>query len=57
MDANLDHELVSAEARGAEQVRDQLRQVLDVSRRIVRLGDQQIEVVEVAALTEMLAED
>lgn len=57
METNLDQELSSAEARGAEQVRDRLRRVLEDSRRVVRLGDHQIEVVEVAALTEVLDEE
>jgi hypothetical protein len=47
-------DLALAEARGAAQVREELRRVLDDRRRIVRLGDQQIEVVEVSALTELL---
>jgi hypothetical protein len=53
----LDEEVAIAERRGAERVRAQVRDLLDDRRRVVRMGDQQIEVVEVSALTEVLAED
>jgi len=45
-----DEELALAEERGAEQLRARLREMLDERRRVVRLGDQQIEVVEVSAV-------
>ena len=44
-----------AEERGAERLRAQLREMLEDRRRVVRLGEQQIEVVEVAAVEEVLA--
>ena len=43
-------ELALAEERGAEQLRAKLREMLNDRRRVVRLGDQQIEVVEVSAV-------
>jgi hypothetical protein len=43
-------ELALAEERGAERLRAKLRDVLNERRRVVRLGDQQIEVVEVSAV-------
>jgi hypothetical protein len=45
-----------AEERGAERLRARLREMLDDRRRIVRLGEQQIEVVEVSAVEDVLAE-
>ena len=45
-----------AEERGAEQLRARLREMLDDRRRIVRLGEQQIEVVEVSAVEGVLSE-
>jgi hypothetical protein len=45
-----------AEERGAERLRARLREMLDDRRRIVRLGEQQIEVVEVSAVEGVLAE-
>jgi hypothetical protein len=53
----LDDELASAERRGADRVRAQVRDVLAEARRIVRLGEHQIEVVEVAALSPLLDDD
>jgi hypothetical protein len=50
----LDQELAIAERRGAERVRAQVRDMLDERRRIVRMGEHQIEVVEVSAITDML---
>jgi hypothetical protein len=50
----MDQELASAEHRGAERVRAQLRDLLGDRRRVVRHGDQQIEVVEVSAIAEVL---
>jgi hypothetical protein len=44
-----------AEERGAERLRAQLREMLEDRRRVVRLGEQQIEVVEVAAVEDVLA--
>ena len=46
-----------AEERGAERLRAQLREMLEEHRRVVRLGDQQIEVVEVTAVEDVLARD
>ena len=48
--AELDEELALAEERGADQLRAKLREMLNDRRRVVRLGDQQIEVVEVSAV-------
>ena len=45
-----------AEERGAERLRARLREMLEDRRRVVRLGEQQIEVVEVAAVEDVLAE-
>ena len=50
-----DQELAIAEHRGAERVRAQVRDVLEDRRRVVRHGDHQIEVVEVAAIAEVVA--
>ena len=51
-------ELARAEQRGVErgraEVRDLLREVLDDRRRVVRAGEQQIEVVEAAVLDQLL---
>ena len=44
-----------AEERGAERLRARLREMLEDRRRVVRLGEQQIEVVEVAAVEDVLA--
>ena len=52
-----EQELARAEQRGADRVRAQLRELLDDRRRIVRMGDHQIEVVEVSAITELLDGD
>jgi hypothetical protein len=52
----MDHELALAQARGAEEVRAHVRHLVDEHRRVVRLGEQQIEVVEVAALLDLLRE-
>lgn len=46
--------LAVAEDRGAERVRAQVRGVLADRRRVVRLGDAQIEVVEVSAIAEVV---
>jgi hypothetical protein len=46
-----------AEERGAEQLRARLREMLDERRRVVRLGEQQIEVVEVTAVEDVLSQD
>ena len=51
----IDQNLVLAENRGAERVRAQLRDLIADRRRVVRLGDHQIEVVEVSAITEVIA--
>ena len=47
-------ELARAERRGAEEVRERLRRVVEEHRRVVRVGDLQVEVVEVAAIDEVL---
>ncbi len=47
-------ELARAERQGAERVRAQLRDVLADRRRIVRMGEHQIEVVEVSAFNDLL---
>jgi hypothetical protein len=52
-----DEELALAEERGAEQLRAKLREMLNDRRRVVRLGDQQIEVVEVSAVEGALDTD
>lgn len=51
----VDQELAIAENRGAERVRAQVRDVIADRRRVVRLGDHQIEVIEVSAITEVIA--
>jgi hypothetical protein len=43
-----------AEERGAERLRARLREMLEERRRVVRLGEQQIEVVEVNAVEAVL---
>lgn len=57
----MDRELALAEERGAvrarAQVRAELVDMLEERRRVVRLGDQQIEIVEVAALRELFDTD
>jgi hypothetical protein len=52
-----DQELALAAERGAERVRAQVSTMLDERRRVVRLGDQQIEVVEVSAVLGVLGSD
>jgi molybdenum-dependent DNA-binding transcriptional regulator ModE len=51
-------ELARAEQRGVErgraEVRDRLREVLDDRRRVVRAGEQHLEVVEAAVLDRLL---
>lgn len=49
----LDQQLALAEERGATKVRGQLRAVMDEHRRVVRVGEQQVEVVEVAELEQL----
>jgi len=46
-----------AEERGAERLRARLREMLEERRRVVRLGEQQIEVVEVSAVEAVLGEE
>jgi hypothetical protein len=53
----IDQELAIAEHRGAERVRAQVRDVIADRRRVVRHGDHQIEVVEVSAIAEALADE
>ena len=50
-------EIALAEQRGAEGVRDQLRAVVEENRRVVRVRNQQVEVVETAALDEILEDE
>jgi hypothetical protein len=52
----LAEELAQAEERGAARVRAQVRAAMDEHRRVVRVGDQQVEVVEVAALDEVVSD-
>ena len=54
---SVDQGLALAENRGAERVRAQVRDVIADRRRVVRLGDQQIEVIEVSAITEVIASE
>jgi hypothetical protein len=54
---DLDQELAIAERRGAARVRAQVRDLLDDRRRIVRVGEHQIEVVEVAALADLFVDE
>ena len=49
-------QLALAQARGADEVRAHVRHLVEDLRRVVRLGEQQIEVVEVAALLDGLGE-
>ena len=49
-------ELARAEERGAEAVREQLRAIVEEHRRVVRVRNQQVEVVEATALDEILGE-
>jgi hypothetical protein len=48
--------LALAQARGADEMRAYVRHLVEDLRRVVRLGEQQIEVVEVAALLDLLGE-
>jgi hypothetical protein len=50
-------EVALAEQRGGEEVRRQLRALVEEHRRVVRQGDAQVEVVEIAALRELLDRD
>lgn len=50
-------QLRAAEERGAEAVRDRLREVLETERRVVRVGATQVEVVQAEALEELLEPD
>ncbi len=51
---DLQRELAVAEQRGADRLRAEVRDVLADRLRVVRLGEHQIEVVEVSAITELL---
>jgi hypothetical protein len=53
----MDQELAVAEHRGAERVRAQVRDIIADRRRVVRLGESQIEVVEVSAIIDVIAAD
>ncbi len=46
-----------AEERGAERLRARLREMLEERRRVVRVGEQQVEVVEVTAVEDVLGPD
>jgi hypothetical protein len=52
----MDQELEIAERRGADALRARIRDVLADRRRVVRVGNQQIEVVEVSALDHVLVD-
>jgi hypothetical protein len=49
-------EMVLAEERGAARVREQVRAAVAEHRRVVRVGEQQVEVVETAALSDVVDE-
>jgi hypothetical protein len=53
----MDRAVQLAEQRGAARVRAQVQDILADSRRIVRMGDHQIEVVEVAAIAEIFEDE
>ena len=53
----LDEQVALAERRGADLLRAQIREAVMDGRRIVRMGDHQIEVIEVAVLSDLLAAD
>ncbi len=52
-----DREVALAEQRGAERVRAQVQDILEDCRRIVRMGDHLIEVVEVSAIAEIFEDE
>jgi hypothetical protein len=56
-ETELAEETEIAEERGAERLRARLREMLEERRRVVRVGEQQIEVVEVTAVEDVLGED
>jgi hypothetical protein len=56
-EAGVPEETGTAEEPGAERLRARLREMLEERRRVVRVGEQQIEVVEVTAVEDVLAED
>jgi hypothetical protein len=49
-------QLALAQRRGADEMRAHVRHLVEDLRRVVRLGEQQIEVVEVAALLDRLGD-
>ena len=53
-DTRMADETEIAEERGAERLRVRMREMLEERRRVVRLGEQQIEVVEVTAVEDVL---
>ena len=53
----MDREVALAEQRGAARVRAQVQDILADSRRIVRMGEHQIEVVEVSAIAEIFEDE
>jgi hypothetical protein len=57
LDQELTHEaaLALAEERGAVRMRELARELVAQHRRVVRVGDLQVEVIEVAALRELLS--
>ena len=56
VDEALAEELALAEERGAARVREQVRAAVAENRRVVRVGEQQVEVVETAALADLVEE-
>lgn len=53
----LDKQLALAERRGADLLRAEIRDAVADGRRIVRLGEHQIEVIEVSVLADLIAVD
>jgi hypothetical protein len=56
VDEALAQEVALAEERGAARVREQVRAAVAEHRRVVRVGEQQVEVVETAALEDVVGE-
>ncbi len=52
----MEQELALARTGGAAEMRAHFRRLIDEHRRVVRLGEQQIEVVEVSTLLGLLRE-
>lgn len=49
-----ERDLARAEQRGADRLRDRIRAAVAEHRRVVRVGEQQVEVVETAAIADVL---